>query len=235
MLPSGLIVLVSAFVPAAPPPAMDEGISSSLLARSVAHEVDDAAGSGAARPVTISLFAVKAPEARLFAVHDLVQIIVRETSKAKRSQELETEKDFSLDGKISAWPDFDLMDLLQLQLRASDTSDLPKLGLEFNKEFTGEGEYERKDDLSDRLTAEVIEILPNGNLILEARTSIRTDKEESVMKVTGICRPDDVTPANTVLSNQIHDLVIERMHEGELQQSTEKGIIAKVLETVFAF
>ena len=55
------------------------------------------------------------------------------------------------------------------------------------------------------------------------------------MKVTGICRPDDISAANTVLSNQVHDLMIEKIHKGELRESSKKGIIAKVLETVFAF
>lgn len=234
MIHQGLIGIVSA-IALASPPAANEEVSSSLLAGTIAQAPMAAMEGGVVEPATLSLFAVEAPEARLFAIHDLVQIIVRETSRARRSQDLETQKDWELDGRIAAWPDFDLVDLLQLQLRASDTSDLPRLRMNFGKDFTGEGEYERRDDMTDRLTAEVIEILPNGNLILEARTSIMTDKETSVMKVTGICRPDDVTPANTVLSNQIHDLVIERMHDGELKQAAEKGIIAKVLETVFAF
>ena len=78
-------------------------------------------------------------------------------------------------------------------------------------------------------------LLPNGNLVLEARTHIKTDREEQIMKVTGVCRPQDVTASNTVLSNQIHNLRIEKMHKGELPRSTEKGIIAKALETIFAF
>ena len=85
------------------------------------------------------------------------------------------------------------------------------------------------------MTAEIIEVQPNGNLVLEARTYIKTDKEEQSIKATGICRATDITAANTILSNQLHDLTIEKMHKGELHQAGQKGIIAKVLETVFAF
>ncbi len=74
-----------------------------------------------------------------------------------------------------------------------------------------------------------------GSLVLEVRSHIKTDEEESTIKVTGICRPEDVTAANTILSNQLHDLKIEKMHEGELKKANEKGIIAKVLDTIFAF
>jgi len=89
--------------------------------------------------------------------------------------------------------------------------------------------------MTDRLTAEIISVLPNGNLILEARTFIKTDEEESMMKVTGVCRPEDISTANSILSNLIHDLRIEKMHTGELKKVNEKGIISRVLEAIFAF
>jgi flagellar L-ring protein precursor FlgH len=183
----------------------------------------------------VSLFAVAPPQPREFMVHDLVQIIVRESSTASSSQELETKKETKLDGAVPQWPNINLHDLLRLTLHQSDDSDNPAFQLDFTKDFKGEGDYERKDDLSARITAEVIEVLPNGNLILEARTHIKTDKEEQTMQVTGICRPEDITPLNTINSNQIHDLTIEKMHQGELKDAGKKGILTKVFETLFAF
>ena len=53
--------------------------------------------------------------------------------------------------------------------------------------------------------------------------------------MTGICRPEDVSPANTILSNQIHDLEVEKIHKGELKKANEKGIISKFLDFLFAF
>lgn len=183
----------------------------------------------------MSMFAVTPLEPRTFLKHDLVQIIVRETSRAKSTHDLETTKEYTLDGVISAFPNLNLGDLLDFQVDAGRTTGLPRVGVDFTNEFTGEGDYQRKDDLSARLTAEVIEILPNGNLILEARTFIKNDEEEMSIKVTGICRPEDISPANTLLSNQIHDLHIEKTHEGELKKASEKGIIARVLDAIFAF
>jgi flagellar L-ring protein precursor FlgH len=181
------------------------------------------------------MFALVSPEARIYQKHDLIQIVVREASLAKSTHELTTEKDWNLKGDISAWPNFQLDELLQLIIRAGRTTDLPRLDLGVSKDFEGDGEYKRQDDLTARLTAEVMEVLPNGNLILEARTEINTDDEQSVIKVTGICRAEDVTPANTILSNQLHDLKISKEHKGELREANKKGIIAKVLDTIFAF
>ena len=209
----------------------DESASSSLMATTPLLMPADAKGEPHALRA-VSLFAIAPPQPRQFELHDLVQIIVRETSKAKSESELETDKESKLDGKIPKWTN--LGDLLDLQLTTGGEP-TPAWQLEFSKEFTGEGDYERKDDLTMRLTAEIIEVLPNGNLVLEARTHIKTDDEEQTMKVTGICRPEDITAANTVLSNQIHDLMVEKVHQGELREASKKGIISKVLETIFAF
>jgi flagellar L-ring protein precursor FlgH len=183
----------------------------------------------------VSLFAVAPPEPPEYQLHDLVQIIVRESSAAASQHELETEKSYDLDAEISAWTDVRLDELLELQMRGARTTDLPAFDLSVQKDFEGEGDYKRKDDLSARLTAEVIEILPNGNLVLEARTYIKNDEEELTINVTGMCRPQDITLANTILSNQIHDLRIEKNHEGELKKANQKGIIAKVLDAIFAY
>ncbi|MCH8151957.1 MAG: flagellar basal body L-ring protein FlgH [Planctomycetes bacterium] len=219
-----------------PEPAV-ESATSSLLATATAMVSDDNR-SDAAEPHAlrdVSMFAVASPESREFQKHDLIQIVVRETSRVDTRQRLDAEKEYSIDGSIPRWPALSLRDLLDLRIDPGRTGGRPELELEFNKGFSGNGRYRRQDDLTARLTAEVIEVLPNGSLVLEARTHIKTDEEESTIKVTGICRPEDVTAANTILSSQIHDLKIEKMHKGELKKANEKGIIAKVLDTIFAF
>jgi flagellar L-ring protein precursor FlgH len=208
--------------------AQDEAPSSSLMARALQQGPPPAPGG-------YSLFQVEAPQQRRFHKHDLIQIIVRETSTARSKHELETEKDFRVNGKIQAWPDLQLSQLLQLQLQASANAAAPAVDLRLGKDFDGSGDYERRDDLTARLSAEVIEVLPNGNLILEARSSVRNDEEESVIKVTGICRPEDISPANTVLSSQIHDLRIAKANTGELRQATKKGLLARVFDFIWAW
>lgn len=183
----------------------------------------------------VSMFSLEVEMPREFRKHDLVEIVVRETSQAKSSQELESSKEFDVNGSVTAWPDLRLRDILDLRLNAGEGTNLPAVGVTLDKEFKGEGDYERKDDFTARLTAEIVEVKPNGNLVLEARTRIKTDEEESTIKVSGICRAEDITPANTVQSFQIHDLVIEKMHKGELKKNTEKGIVTQVLDALFGF
>lgn len=174
---------------------------------------------------SISMFAVTPAEPRLYHIHDLVQIIVREASVAASFQGLETEKEYGLAGGVESFPGVN--------------GDNPLYYTEFDvvaeKEFDGEGEYVREDELVTRLTAEVIEIRPNGNLVLEARTCIRTDEEEWYTQLTGTCRPDDITAANTILSNQIFGLQVEKRHKGSVPKAASKGILAQALDAIFAF
>ena len=172
-----------------------------------------------------SLFAFAPEKPRVFKEHDLVQIVVRETTRIASFQGLETDKEFGLVGGVRSFPGLNSNDLLKYT----------QVDLGGEKEFEGEGEYAREDDLTTRLTAEVIEILPNGNLVLEARTRIKTDDEEMFTQLTGTCRPDDVTAANTILSNQIFNLEIEKLHYGQVRDAANKGILARILDVVFAF
>ena len=56
-----------------------------------------------------------------------------------------------------------------------------------------------------------------------------------MIKVTGICRSDDGSPVNTVLSTQLHDLRVEKVNKGVIKKSSEKGIFTKALDFLFAF
>lgn len=224
-----------ALAPVAPAQTDDDAPSNSLITRALRERASAPRTRDSHTLRDSSLFVVPPPRPREFALHDLVQIVVQETSNARSRAKLDTEKEYALKGKIAKWPHLDIMDLLNLQLRQGSGDNVPEVDLSFDKEFEGKGDYERRDDLTARLTAEVIEILPNGHLVLEARTSIRNDQENLILKVTGICRPQDVTAANTILSNQLHDLVIDKVHTGELRRASEKGLIAKVFDALFAF
>ncbi|MCZ6834498.1 MAG: flagellar basal body L-ring protein FlgH [Planctomycetota bacterium] len=217
-------------------PDRAESPSSSLMAGAISTVEKQNMNSDQHTLRYLSMFAIEPVEPREFQKHDLIQIIVRETSRAKSKHELETEKDYNLDGSIDAFPSLQLANLGDLPLRAGSPENFPiEVGVDFSKEFEGTGDYKREDDLTARLTAEIIEIQPNGNLVLEARTFIKNDEEEMTIKVTGICRPDDITLFNTILSSQVHDLKIEKTHEGELKNANTKGFIAQILDAVFAF
>lgn len=182
-----------------------------------------------------SAYTIIIQEPPAYVKHDHIQIIVRETSTIKSKQELSTAKDWGTKGEIKDFPQLTLNDFLNGLLKASENAYPPKLDISTSREFDGTGEYKRSDDFTARVMAEVIQILPNGQLVLEARTQIVQDDEEATLLLSGVCDPLYITPSRTVQSSQLFDLRVIKQHEGELKKTNEKGFITKALEAIFAF
>jgi len=180
-----------------------------------------------------SLVAVRPPEPRTFLPNDLITIVIRESSRVERDQTIETEKSLALQAEV-----IKLKALTQfLELRGPATTESVSADpiLEVEGGFEGEGEYERNDDVTARVTARVLEVKPNGTLLLEAQTSVRTDEEVQTITLSGYCRTEDVGPTNTVQSSELYDLRLDVQHEGEIRKATKKGLIPRVFESIFSF
>ena len=184
---------------------------------------------------SVSLAAVKPPEPRRFALQDLVTIIVRESTESDSSSKLDTKKDTTIDGEVSNWPGIRVLDMLTDQILKQNLSENPKLGLKFKNEFKGDGGYTRRDSMTTRVTARIIDIKPNGTLVLEARKFIQSDEESLEVVMTGVCRREDVSADNTIESTRLYDLRLTKSHGGELFKTTDKGVITKFFEMLFNF
>lgn len=181
-----------------------------------------------------SFTAVPAPPPHTFGLQDLVTIIVREDTQTDFSATLETEKESEFTGEIAEFPRLTLSDLLRAQVTPSS---FPEGSIELDvtgeSEFTGEGEYSNQQTLTARLQATIIDIKPNGNIVLEARKSIRSDSEQYTLVAVGTCRADDITATNTILSTQLAHLTIEKDHSGYLKDAADKGLFTQVLDFLF--
>lgn len=180
-----------------------------------------------------SLMFVEPPKPREFQRHGQITIIIDETSRASSKQTLDTKKDYDNNASMTEFPS--LEHLLELQLQNGDTTDPAKLAVKSKNKFKGEGEYDRSDRFNAKITAEIIDVKPNGTLVLEARKSIIKDKEVQTLVLSGRCRGEDVTTANTVLSSQLADLTVVQHNEGQVKDTATKGLIPRVLEALFNF
>ena len=181
--------------------------------------------------VSMSFIRVPPPEIRQYAKDDLITIIIRESTQSSWESSLETEKDAEIKGAVRELPD--LGKLLRFNLKRDD----PDVGvdLDFGQEFKGEGEFTRGEVITGRLQARVMDVRPNGTLVLEARKYNQVDNESLTMILTGTCRTKDVTVDNTILSTQLYDLHLVKTHKGELGKVTSKGIVTRLFEFIFNF
>lgn len=182
----------------------------------------------------VSLTFIPEPEVKVFKAHDIVTIIIDEVSSQESSQTLETEKESSTSAQIATV--VDLISLLELRLRENERiNDLDLIDFDASREFEGEGDYEREDRFSARIAATILEVKPNGTVVLEARKRIVKDDEVQTLVIAGLARTEDITLQNTVLSSQLADLTLEVQHEGEVRDAAKKGFLTKFFDTVFAF
>lgn len=212
-----------------------EASGQSLLRREPPPAPVDAKGEPDANgPLkTMSLYAVEPPKPRTIEVHDKVTIIISETSKQTSEQKLDSKKDSSLSIALKKFPD--LAKLLEAELTNGDSSPIAEAAASAGSKFKGDGKYERSDRFSDKITATVIDVKPNGVLVLEARRVIQKDKEIQNVVLSGECRREDVTDGNTVLSSQLADLALVVHNEGQVKDTATKGLLTRLFEAVFNF
>jgi len=183
-----------------------------------------------------SLAAVAVPEPRTYQVNDLVTIIIRESTTADIDASLNTEKEVDWQGEIAEFPKLNLADLLEMQVAPNTFPDgTPKLDVNFNNEFEGDGQYEHNTEMTARLAARIIDIKPNGLMVLEARKFVENDDETMTLVVTGTASVDSVQIDNTVLSSDLYDLHISKQHTGELRKTTKKGLLSNLMDFIFNF
>jgi flagellar L-ring protein precursor FlgH len=216
--------------PAAPPLLRTPGEllyenGGSLLRASLA--TPPMAGAGNPALESTSFFAVPEPEPRVVRKHDLVTIIIREQSEFMSDGSTETSKDAALEAEIAQMV---RLNLSNFALENAVTGATPRIDLSGGRSFAGEGSVERTDRFTTRLTAEVVDVKPNGNLVLAARKRITTEDDEQVFLLAGIARAQDITADNTILSTQLYDLDVRRLSSGTVRNATRKGMLPKLLD-----
>lgn len=178
-----------------------------------------------------SWIAVDKPSPKDIRVHDLVSIIVHETSKHTSKEDVKSEREYSIEAALQDWLSLSGYDLKPAKQPDGD----PKLGFNFAREFEGKGDVKRQDTLTARIQAEVIDVLPNGNLRLEATHSIVTNEEETHITLTGICRSKDVGIDNKVLSDNLAQLEIRKMHKGIARDANKRGLLSGLIDMLAIF
>lgn len=105
-------------------------------------------------------------------------------------------------------------------------------GVGGNAKFEGTGTTTRNGRLAARLSARVIDVEPSGNLVLEGKKILKVNQDEQVITVTGVVRPQDIGPNNTVLSSAIADARIEYSGKGAVTTGQRPGIVARLLNWI---
>jgi len=166
-------------------------------------------------------------------VGDILTIIVQETATVANTLRTKTDKS-SKSGATNIADTIVKQFASKLPNKIVDTKDL-NLTSTGSNEYTGGGEARSSQTIATRAAVQVIDVLPNGNLVVEGLREISFSKERQFAALRGIVRTYDILPDNTVLSSNMADARIEIVAEGTLTDAQKKGWLLRLNDKINPF
>lgn len=149
-------------------------------------------------------------DTKAHSVNDLLTIHVLEATSATGTGTLQSKRDFAanagLDGLFGT---FAPTSRFQTLFAPHSTNDL-----------NSQAQTAATSNLETSLTGRVVEVMPNGYLVIEAMRNIAMNNQQQTLIVHGVVRPADIAPDNSVLSTQVGELEIELQGKGVISDST---------------
>lgn len=162
-------------------------------------------------------------------VGDLLTIVIRENTAVDNKDERAQEKDTEIGGVFnfsgstsgnggtnSAAADFD----------SKTTS---------KRTFDGSAEYTVERAFQDRVTVQVLDVLPNGNLVVGGKRRQTVSGELRTLLVSGIVRPFDVRSDNTVESRDVANLEVAYHGQGPESSFSNQGWLGRLTNKIWPF
>jgi flagellar L-ring protein precursor FlgH len=191
--------------------------------------------ASSARPLTGSLFtearAGWLEDTRALRVGDVLVVRIDEQADAQGTSSTTLKRESDGSGGASA-----LLGLVPALKRAYPELNPEKL-MEFatKSNFAGEGDTARKGKLSGTMAVRIVKEMPNGDLFLEGTKVVLINNEEYHLYVSGLVRPVDIQPDDSVSSSRIADAQVEFTGRGDIADQQRKGFFARIFEALNPF
>ncbi len=161
-------------------------------------------------------------------VGDILSIKLVEKMKANKKAKTDVAKDNSTSISnptiLGTTPSFDAPGFLPL---ASHKNNNLAFGLESKNASKGDGKSEQSNLLEGDITVTVVEVLPNGYLMVRGEKRIGINQGNEYIRLSGIVRPIDIDSTNTILSTRLADPTIIYVGDGVLADSNEMGWLSR--------
>jgi len=153
-------------------------------------------------------------------VGDLITIVIKESTKIENDEKREMDKDSSK--KAGFGGSFGTHSFTPFALESSGTN-----------AFDGNASFDSDRSITDRIAAIVLDVLPNGNLIVAGRRRRDTQGDSQYVCISGIVRPSDISFNNTVFSEQVADFQMVYENVGQGERFTNPGFGDRVLNFIW--
>ncbi len=188
-------------------------------------------------PVTSSLFS----DRRARKVGDIITISIAEASSSSQNGKTSLKNSSKVEAQIASLfhslakaPVAGTTDAVfaSLPYLGSKTGThrgvLPQSDWESGSDFEGDGSLTSSNDLQGQITAMIIEVLPNGNFIVEGKRDISVDKQVRSIVVSGIIRPEDIGADNVVESRYMANAKIDFIGDGPISKYRKRSLLQRI-------
>jgi len=150
-------------------------------------------------------------------VGDIITILISESTSASTSGNVQNSKCGDVNMRAgSGWLHF---------LTAANAG--------YSDNFRAQGSQSNTNRVQGRVTVTVTEVMDNGLLLVSGSQSIKQNREEQKITVTGLIRPEDVSSNNTILSNQVANAEIKIEGKGPIGRKQRQGILTQIFNIIF--
>lgn len=165
-------------------------------------------------------------DAKATHLHDVVSIVVTENLAASTDGQVKNSRASNAASSVTS---------LFGKLSASNTmSNLA--GMNASSGLTAQGQSTTNSSLETTFGAEVVDVLPNGMLVVQATRQLTFSQQTQLIRLRGLVRPEDVSAQNQVLSTAMTDLELEVTGKGIVNDATyRQNPLVRFLEKLVVF
>lgn len=156
---------------------------------------------------------------------DLLTVLITEEQNIKNEEQSQLQRGTTLDYRLNSF---------NIKPNAFNLP-LPDIATSSQDDFNGRANYEKRGNFTARITAIVMDVLPNGNMVIEGRREIRIDRETKVIEFSGIVRRFDVASDNTIQSELVAEARVSYVGSGEMTQTTSRLGLGAFIHDVLAW
>jgi flagellar L-ring protein precursor FlgH len=165
-------------------------------------------------------------DAKAVRLHDVVSIVVTESLAASTDGQVKNSRASNANSGLTS---------LFGALKSSNALQ-NLLGMTAASGLTAQGQSTTNSSLATTFGGEVVDVLPNGMLVVQATRQLTFSQQTQVIKLRGLVRPEDVSAQNQVLSTAMTDLELEVTGKGIVNDSTyRQNPLVRLIEKLLVF
>lgn len=160
---------------------------------------------------------------KVYKIGDIINVVILENTSAKNQATTKTNVTDNLSAKFTH----------TIQRLAPIIGTNTQMAGQASNQYSGDGSTVRGNNVSARIAAWVVDVLPNGNLSIKGHHRVNVNDEEQEITMTGTVRPKDIAGSNTVYSYQVADAQLTVSGTGAVSDTAAPGWLTRIFNWLF--